>query len=348
MTFLSDLSRIFNDDLFAFSKSEVGKLFKLGPKARERVYIQITNNSNEEFSFYLLTILATVVISLGLIINNGAVVIGGMIIAPVIWPILTLAISVSLGRVTTVRKSFFNIIKASIIVFIVAALVGYVSPFDSFREEILSRTEPTFIELLIGLAAGMVGAYAVSSVRVSSTIGGVAVAVALVPPLCVAGLTLATGNYSQVVGAFLLYSANLLAIIVGSLLVFVLEGFFVSTTDANESARKSYVLWSLSLLIVISIPLLALTQSLVGENRTRNFVLQMTKEMYPNSKVTDLTIKNTEYNLVVDMVLQKEKGEDNADLEKLSKIYSTKFKKPVTLNLSFIELNKKTVTNYSP
>ncbi len=325
----------------------VRRFFRIPLKERERIYKTVKENAIDDFSFYLLTVLGTVIITLGLIINSGAVVIGGMLITPIIWPILAFSLSVIRGRVFSVQKYFFVVLKTTLIVFIVSLLVGFVSPFDVFKDEVLSRTEPTLIELLIGFAAGFIGAYAVSSKKILSSIGGVAVAVSLVPPLCVAGLTLASGDYSSAVGAFLLYVSNLLGISTASLLVFILEGYFTTASVTVKNARKNYLAWSFILLILTSIPLIILTKSLISEQKTKNFIVQTTKNVYPDITITNMSVDNG-ITIVVDLTVQSASDIDLDSLDKLAKIYSRKFKKPVTINLDIVELKKYKTTTYSP
>lgn len=340
----------YTKDLFEFSKSEVRKFFRLSPKERERTYIQVTSNSTEDFSFYLLTVLSSLIISLGMLVNNSAVVIGGMLIAPLIWPILSFSIAVTSGKLSIVRHSLFTVLKASFLVLIVAALVGLISPFTAFTEEILSRTAPTFIELLIGLTAGFVGAYTVSSVKLSSIIGGVAVAVALVPPLCVAGLTLIAGDTDRFLGAALLFASNLLAIAVGSVFLYMLQGFFTSASEATESVRKSYLFWSFILLLTISIPLFVVTRSLISQNQMRNFVYSTIREYYPSAKITELNITKSTDNeniLIIDVTLQYQNTLEPEKLEELNNLYSHKFNKGVVLNTYEIPIKTNSVRNYT-
>lgn len=324
------------------------KLFRLTPDERENVYQQINSNADDTFPFYLLTSLGALVITLGLIINSGAVVIGGMLISPVLWPILSFSLSITRGRTITIQKSFFTLIKASLLILFISILVAYISPFSVYSDEILTRTEPTLIELLIGMAAGFIGAYSASSKKIASSIGGVAISVALVPPLCVAGLTLVTGNYEQSIGAFLLYVSNLLAIIVSSVIVYVLEGYYTSTSsDKTKIVRKNYMTWSFTLLLFISVPLVALTNSLIKEQRVRNYVLQTTLNVFPDSKITDLTIYDSSLTVVIEYTLQNENPVETDVVDKLTKIYSAQLKKPVTLNINHIQTKKVTSTGFS-
>ncbi|NCT55471.1 TIGR00341 family protein [bacterium] len=331
-----------------FLKASFKKLFRLTPKEREAIYTQILSNSEDTFPFYLLISLGSVVITLGLIINSGAVVIGGMLISPLLWPILAFSLSVTRGRVMAIQKSFLLILKGSLLVLFVAVLVGFISPLNIYSDEVLARTEPTLIELIIGICAGFIGAYSASSKKISSTIGGVAISVALVPPLCVAGLTLAAQSYEQSIGAFLLYVANLLAIIVSSVAVYTLEGYYTSvSSDKTKNIRKNYLAWSFTLLIFISLPLVALTKSLIKEQQVRNYVLQTTLDVFPNSKISDLSIYDSSLTAVIEYTLRKDSDLDPKLVERLTEIYSAQLKKPVTLNINYLQTQKVTSTGFS-
>jgi uncharacterized hydrophobic protein (TIGR00271 family) len=327
--------------------SLVKKVFRLSPEEREKVYSQLNDYAKGGFPYYFVTALAAFIISLGLIINSTAVVIGGMLITPILWPMLSFSLAVTRGRVTVMRKSFSVLVESGLTIFFVALFVGYISPFTTYSSEIIIRTSPTFVELLIGFAAGAVAAYSFSSKRLMSNVAGVAVAVAVVPPLCVAGITFAAGLYTDAFGALLLFASNLLAIIVSSMLVFTAEGYFTSTSSNSENTRRSYLVWSFGLLLAVSIPLAVITSSLVAEQRRDTFVSKTTKLIYPSAVITDLKIVDEPIAVNVFMTIQNTETMPQEIIDRLSKIYSQKFNKPVTFNLTTVVVEKSTTTNFS-
>ena len=177
----------------------------------------------------MLTALSTAIASLGLIANSAAVVIGAMLVAPLMQPIVALAAGLVLARPRAEAMSLGLIVLASAEAFGVAALVGWLVP--SFRiitltPEILARTAPALLDLLIAVAAGAAGAYLTVRPRAGGALAGVAIAVALVPPLGACGVLVAHGNDRLAGGAFFLFLTNLVGIVLAAVVVFLATGFF--------------------------------------------------------------------------------------------------------------------------
>jgi len=335
------------DPAVSSAKKIVKKFFKLSPQERESVYTQINDNAKGNFPYFFITVLSTIIITLGLIIDSSAVIIGGMLIAPLLWPVLSFSVSVTRARVYTVKKSSGTLFVSFLVILGVSIIVGYITPLNLSGNEIIFRTKPTLIELLIGLSSGLVAAYSVSSKKIVSNLAGVAIAVSLVPPLCVSGLSIVNGDYASMVGSLLLFVSNLLAITLSSVTVFMLEGYFTSATETSEKARRGYLIWSLLLLLVTFIPLLVITKSLVHDQSRQNFVVQTTKAVYPEAKIVDAKTNDQDIYIHVELTIQSEVSIDQEVLERLSTIFSTKFEKPVKLTFIEVPVIKSSATNYS-
>ncbi|MCE7868971.1 DUF389 domain-containing protein [bacterium CPR1] len=183
-------------------------------------------------SFLILMVLSTLIASYGLLSNSTATVIGAMIVAPLMGPILGLALSVVQGRMDrfgrALQAEILGVLLCVLTALVVALLAGSEN-IDYGQSEIAGRTHPTLYDLMVGLAAGMAGGYASAHRKVGSSIAGVAIAVALVPPLSVTGLGLAgvwqgVVGWSIPLGSFVLFLANFLTIELASATVFALAG----------------------------------------------------------------------------------------------------------------------------
>ena len=176
-------------------------------------------------SYVVLTIGASLIATLGLLANNAAVVIGAMVVAPWILPLRALVFGSLIGD----RKLLFRAVATLAIGVAITTLLstglGLIARgnglliVDSFPEEITARLEPTLLDLGIALAAGAIATYAKVNPGAVSSMAGTAIAVALVPPVCVMGIMLAAGELDQAQGAGLLFSANLLGILIGGIIV---------------------------------------------------------------------------------------------------------------------------------
>ena len=175
--------------------------------------------------FTLMMAMSVIVAVMGLSANSAALVIGAMLIAPLMTPVLGIAASIAmaLGDATvrtagTVSAATFGAIGVSYII------AGWL-PGELLTNEVLTRTAPDARDLVVALAAGVAGSYATARPDVSSSLPGVAIAVALVPPLAVVGITLRAGETDLALGALLLYATNLAAIVTVSTMVFISAGF---------------------------------------------------------------------------------------------------------------------------
>lgn len=154
-------------------------------------------------------IFATMIASLGLNVNSAAVIIGAMLISPIMGPIMGVGLSLGINDFELLKKSLRNYALMFIVAIVTSTIYFLVSPLEEARSELLARTVPTTYDVLIALFGGLAGIVAQSRKDRSSTvIPGVAIATALMPPLCTAGFGLATGQYKFFIGAFYLFFIN--------------------------------------------------------------------------------------------------------------------------------------------
>ncbi|MCB9011680.1 MAG: DUF389 domain-containing protein [Actinobacteria bacterium] len=223
--------------------------------------------------FALFMALSVVIAVVGLMLDSAAVVIGAMLVAPLMSPILGIAAGLVLGWPRSMLSAIATVavtVSASIAL---AWAVALVIPGAEPTSELLSRTAPDIRDLVVALAAGAAGAYALSREDTSTALPGVAVAVALVPPLAAAGMSLALGRGDLASGATLLFATNLLAIILTAALVFVVIGV-VSRERLRLSMTRTAIGIALAtvLVVALSVPLLDRTLAAVGDQRLQRDV----------------------------------------------------------------------------
>jgi len=183
--------------------------------------------------------LAAIVASYGLLQNSTAVIIGAMIIAVLLGPITGIAMALVDGDQPLLRHSLLAEAVGMLLVLTIGFTIGKVHADIGLGSEITARTAPNIMDLIIALAGGSAGAYATISPRLSAGLVGVAIATALVPPLCACGICLAHGLYAAGGGAFLLFFTNLVAIQSATSLVFWLSGFHrLVSVDRKSLARR--------------------------------------------------------------------------------------------------------------
>lgn len=154
-------------------------------------------------------IFATMIASLGLNVNSPAVIIGAMLISPLMGPIMGIGLSLGINDFDLLKKSLRNLVLMFIVAMVTSTCYFFVSPLSSNSSELLARTAPTTYDVLIALFGGLAGIVAQTRAdRTSTVIPGVAIATALMPPLCTAGFGLATGQFNFFFGAFYLFFIN--------------------------------------------------------------------------------------------------------------------------------------------
>jgi len=207
--------------------------------------------------FWVLLILAGVIATAGVIADSTATVIGAMIVAPLMTPILGTVVAVVLADAPNLRRCGLLVVAGAATVVALSWLLGHLVPFpvvSATNSQVAQRVSPTLVDLIAALATGAVGAVALARSDISDTLPGVAIAISLVPPLCVVGLTLESGAPHQSVGALLLFVTNVAAILASGIVVLGL--YRVSRLVAVTDFRRAGAVTLIGvLLVLVVIPL---------------------------------------------------------------------------------------------
>jgi uncharacterized hydrophobic protein (TIGR00271 family) len=228
----------------------------LEAEERSTVYQQLREGARADIDYFVMITLAATIATLGLLLSSAAVIIGGMLVAPLMSPIIGLALAISLGNVRLLRDALESTIKGVFLAVVVALFLASIVPLGEPTAEVLARTAPNLLDLMIALASGAAGAYAVSRKDVSAALPGVAIAAALVPPLGVVGVGLAARQLAVAGGGLLLFGTNLVGITLAGAVIFLLLGFrpVKGVRDRENQLRRGLVV-SVLLLLVVSLPL---------------------------------------------------------------------------------------------
>jgi uncharacterized hydrophobic protein (TIGR00271 family) len=221
--------------------------------------------------FACLLVLAASIATFGLLGDSLAVVIGAMIVAPLMLPIMGLAFSISLGDrrkiISTLLVSLAGIFMAVAVGFVLTLPITGVTHPEAIQQ-IMIRTSPHLLDLMAALATGLAGAFALSRRDVSDTLPGVAIAVSLVPPLANVGILLALGEPRLAFGSLLLFVTNYVAILLTGSLVFMIMGFRqVALSPFDARAQRRGLIIAVIALFIIAIPLSATSYQLIVTNK---------------------------------------------------------------------------------
>lgn len=209
--------------------------------------------------YLVMNSLAAMIASYALLADSGSGVIGAMLVAMLLGPITGIGLSLVDGDFTLLRNAFIALASGVLVVVACSLLIGLIHPEIPAGKELLGRTNPNYLDMMIALAGGAVGACAALTPRISNAVVGVAIATALVPPLCTGSIFLARGEFENAAGGYLLAFANIVAIQFASSAVLWLVGF---QKAAQHLHVKSKVLW----LNVLSLSLVAVLFLVLGYN----------------------------------------------------------------------------------
>jgi uncharacterized hydrophobic protein (TIGR00271 family) len=208
-------------------------LREVSPEREKWVLAEVEEAAKLHLPFFVLVASSAVIATFGLLLNSPAVVIGAMLVAPLMTPIFSLSLALIRGREVLLRQALTTETYGVALSVFVAAVIGLLVPEPELTGEILARTRPTLFDLAVALAAGLAGAFAMVREEISPALPGVAIAVALLPPLGVVGIGISMRRWDVAGGAFVLFLANFVAIHLVSALVFYLSGLATHHVERN-------------------------------------------------------------------------------------------------------------------
>jgi uncharacterized hydrophobic protein (TIGR00271 family) len=281
----------------------------LPPDKRKEVIDVITPAASPGFDFFLLVVLSCSIATLGLITDSPAVIIGAMVVAPLMSPIIGIGLASITGNTKLIRNALSGLLRGALLAVVLAALMTLLNnqlPFFSIQElpkEVMARIRPTPIDLVIALAGGVAAAYAMTQPNISAALPGVAIATALMPPLCTIGIGIALERWDVAGGAILLFITNAVTIAFASVLVFFLRGFSTNLEIKNHRIPRSLILAAL-LTILLLVPLSYFSVKFFREasdNRLINSVVAEEVRKLDGAELIELKIDRTDAGL--DMVI---------------------------------------------
>ena len=220
-------------------------------------------------------IFAIFIASLGLNVNSTAVIIGAMLISPLMGPIIGIGLAVGIYDIGLLKRSAINYLVATVISVLTATIYFLITPLDEAQSELLARTSPSLYDVLIALLGGAAGFIALATKGKGNVIPGVAIATALMPPLCTAGYGIAVGNLSYFLGAFYLFFINTificLATFVGTRMMKFRQTTIIDAEKIVKVKRFILVVVILTMLPATYMTILIIKQS-ITKNNLRSFV----------------------------------------------------------------------------
>lgn len=290
------LARMLNTVRHVFSLSDdISEADAIDTEIRSNVSLRGTN--------LWVLMLAILIASVGLDVNSTAVVIGAMLISPLMGPIMGIGYGIGVYDFPLIRKAAMSLLVATLIAFLTSTLYFLISPLSEAHSELLARTSPTIWDVLIAFFGGLAGIIAATRKIKTNVIPGVAIATALMPPLCTAGYGLANGQWNFFFGAFYLYIIN--SVFIAFAAVIIISAMKLPHRNYVDAKTESRVKKYLSALVFITVvPSLYLAYHLVKEEvftqKAKSFVAQEFKfdETYYTNLQIDPKSKKIELSLI--------------------------------------------------
>lgn len=321
----------------------------LDRKRRKEIIENIRMAASPGFDYFFFVVLSGAIATLGLINDSPAVIIGAMVVAPLMSPIL----GVGLGSITAdarlARDSVSALIRGALISVILAALLTlsniylpFVPSLTEIPNEILSRTQPTPNDLIIALAGGLAAAYALSQPHLSAALPGVAIATALMPPLSVIGIGIALGRWDIAGGATLLFLTNAVTIAFAAILVFFIEGF--SPRKVQDEGRLPRTLWVSALLtLILLIPLTILGARFVAqaqENRLINNIVMTELANLDEAELVELQITRMDNGINLNLTISANSPPTYSEVVALQEALVARLDQPVSLIMNYLKAER--------
>ena len=246
-------------------------------RMREQLFFDGPDPGRKLSRFWALLTLAAVIASAGIVTDSTATVIGAMIVAPLMTPILGMVLSITTSDGANLARCLGLVVAGAAAVVAVGYVVGLTVSYDivsATSSQVAGRISPRFIDLVAALATGAVGAFALVRADVSDTLPGVAIAISLVPPLAVVGITLEAGATSEAAGALLLFLTNVAAILLSGIVVMALyrARSAAGRADSRSMRDRASVLLVVVFVLVIAVPLAGSSGRIAQVTHTANRV----------------------------------------------------------------------------
>lgn len=321
-------------------RTRLQQWLRIAPSQRPHIYTQVYETAEiSSVSYWLEIVFSAGIAIFGLVVNSPAVIIGAMLISPLMGPIMATGLALAAGDLYLALKAIAKLAASIVLAILLSAFIVWLLPFHSITGEILARIKPNLLDLGIALFSGLAGSVAVCRTASGSgvtTLPGVAIAVALMPPLCAVGFGLGSGaNLSIMSGAGLLFLTNLVAIVTSAFVVFLLVGMNAPDVHAQmENSRKDEPLarrlahgplarvladggqmhWRVLMLLVllasIAVPLRTAFVQVAGEAIVRSAVQDVEKQLLAPGTIVSQQVEVGRGSVVVRLISTQNVPED--------------------------------------
>jgi uncharacterized hydrophobic protein (TIGR00271 family) len=289
-------------------------------------------SSFSSLDFLVLIIISAVLAAFGLILNSNAVIIGAMLVAPLMTPLIALATGLVVGNIRIMRQGAITLLQGVLASLIVALIVGWISGTSIVTtEEMAARGNVTFLDMGVALASGMIGAYATARKDIPSALAGVAIAAALMPPLVTIGLAISFREWALAQGASLLFLTNIVSITLAAWVTFLWLGLRPGKKyDPVATRRASTLLVLLLVVILVALSLLSINTAASGR------IESALRDSFQQAELVNYEVRQSDPLEVVAVVRQPVGNmDDNSEVIEARESLEELLGEPVKLSVVF-------------
>jgi uncharacterized hydrophobic protein (TIGR00271 family) len=289
--------------------------------------------------YLLMNAAATLIAGFGLFEDSPAVIIGAMLIAALLGPIQGMAMALAESDLKLLRVALIAEVLGAALVLVLGIALGTIDRTSPLGHEILARTTPNILDLLIGLVGGAAAAFATAMPRLASMAVGVAIATALVPPLTTCGILIARGLPALAAGAFMLFLANFVAITFSAMIVFMILGHRATIVGPSVPGKARALISRLvcaAILLVLGFHLCNVFQNTFGQATLRSKAQQLVQHellRYPGSNLIDVTLQDRLGRAAVVVVVKTSRPFTAEEVAHMNDLLDSLFGEPVDLHM---------------
>ena len=290
-------------------------------------------------AFFLMNAAATLIAGFGLFEDSPAVIIGAMLIAALLGPIQGMAMALAESNLKLLRISLTAEVLGAALVLALGIALGTIDRVSPLGHEILARTAPNILDLLIGLVGGAAASFATATPSLGSMAVGVAIATALVPPLTTCGILIARGLPALAAGAFLLFLANFVAITFSAMIVFMILGHRATITGPSVTGKTTVLiprLVCLAILVILGFHLFNVFQKTFGEATLDSKVRQTVGQellRFPGSSIVDISVQGRFGQPAVLVAVKSSHQFSSEEVGRMNDLLDAVFGEPIDLHL---------------
>lgn len=294
------------------------------PEEFKDLFMMMRESAKATPAYLTLMVLSTLLAAFGLFANSIPVVIGAMILAPLMGPIISMSLGTLRQDENLMIDSGRSIAIGTGLALLCAMLIAWFIPLNHINSEIAARISPTLLDLGVAVVSGIAGAYAHARAEVAKSLAGVAIAVALVPPLAVAGIGLGWFDLTVFFGAFLLYLTNLVGIILAALITFMILGY-----SPFHRAKRGLML-TLVMVAILAVPLAFGFERMVAEN---NVLRQLDGQEIAGVKLVDVNVRPRDP-VIISLTMVSKTPVDHAVMDEVKQEIERRLQQPVVLEIA--------------